>query len=117
MRISDWSSDVCSSDLVRHEATDLADRSDVRVVAVQLAVHAAAGVLRGTPARTLHGSTSALLDRVLSELSPTLGEVGQRQVRPDVLPHPAIAVSQELLFVHLAVNGVQLPTEIGRAHA
>src|SRR3546814_12046489 len=34
-------------------------------------------------------------------------------MRPDVLPHPAITVLQELPLVHLAVDGVQLATVTG----
>src|SRR3546814_16482605 len=35
MRISDWSSDVCSSDLDRHQLLDLGGRKHVAVDAVQ----------------------------------------------------------------------------------
>src|SRR3546814_15528508 len=48
MRISDWSSDVCSSDLTDHETRDVAQRGD-RVVVVEMAAKAALVTQRRDP--------------------------------------------------------------------
>src|SRR3546814_8259301 len=55
MRISDWSSDVCSSDLFRGAAERHAEMLELEYGGHRLAAHVFDGVLVAEPVRPLHG--------------------------------------------------------------
>src|SRR3546814_16621878 len=82
MRISDWSSDVCSSDLAKRRALE----------AAAAAIRARAGEIAGANAKDMaaargKGLTDALLDRLA--LTPDRIEVMARGVEEvAALPHP-----------------------------
>src|SRR3546814_7892929 len=70
MRISDWSSDVCSSDLREREA-DVAEREAATLADLGFEVSRAGPqslLLRSVPALLAHGDTEALLRDVLADL-------------------------------------------------
>src|SRR3546814_3408650 len=102
MRISDWSSDVCSSDLREREA-DVAEREAATLADLGFEVSRAGPqslLLRSVPALLAHGDTEALLRDVLADL-PEQGEsLRIRAARDELLStmacHGAIRANRRL---------------------
>src|SRR3546814_18082740 len=87
MRISDWSSDVCSSDLREREA-DVAEREAATLADLGFEVSRAGPqslLLRSVPALLAHGDTEALLRDVLADLREHGESLRIRAARDELL--------------------------------
>src|SRR3546814_13274197 len=109
MRISDWSSDVCSSDLGLVVAGDVADPADAaRMVAASLEWLGGLDVLVnnigiGAGAGPLHQVAEADIDRVLSVNLGTIYNMCRQTI-------PALMEGQGTAFVNLSsVAGLTRP--------
>src|SRR3546814_12984614 len=102
MRISDWSSDVCSSDLREREA-DVAEREAATLADLGFEVSRAGPqslLLRSVPALLAHGDTEALLRDVLADLREHGESLRIRAARDELLSnlacHGAIRANRRL---------------------
>src|SRR3546814_3650043 len=102
MRISDWSSDVCSSDLREREA-DVAEREAATLADLGFEVSRAGPqslLLRSVPALLAHGDTEALLRDVLADLREHGDSLRIRAARDELLStmacHGAIRANRRL---------------------
>src|SRR3546814_2846586 len=102
MRISDWSSDVCSSDLREREA-DVAEREAATLADLGVEVSRPGPqslLLRSVPALLAHGDTEALLRDVLADLREHGESLRIRAARDELLStmacHGAIRANRRL---------------------
>src|SRR3546814_12785902 len=87
MRISDWSSDVCSADLVRRQKAQVQklEQAGVDVVAAEGGRQAAVAVARGAAFYRRPDRVGAILPEGLPILQPQ----SARRIRPPVAGGPA----------------------------
>src|SRR3546814_2893217 len=118
MRISDWSSDVCSSDLQRAFSRELSDEINTlsRRLGVQLTMEQARSF--GVPQQVLeHMITRAMLDEMASRLGMVVTE---DQMRTRLMENPELQDSAggfvRNRFARLHIGRAHVCTPLTNAH-
>src|SRR3546814_8023858 len=130
MRISGWSSDVCSSDLYVHRAQDAAfgildgldadQRREARAVRaldddLLVAPGAAAGEHRGHGALVVRHEAAVERVQTIGSAEADRGAAALRRLPPQFRRRPVIVEDAALAFAYLDFHGPQAEDTIGEA--
>src|SRR3546814_14575443 len=114
MRISDWSSDVCSSDLRRGSATSAGDGGDRRHRVLHAADPAsAAGVVSPAASGSIRRANCNVIPRLTINLCENAAAMSAPLADPNHVPETCMPFHSPTRRMLDAIQHLRVPTEIG----